>query len=115
MGSVIKICAKHGETEHAVQKGYDRCRKCMYEAVKRRRAKVKLLSVQYKGGKCERCGYDKCIQALEFHHTDPEQKDFAIAGKAQNHPWAVIQAELDKCLMLCANCHREEHVRLRLE
>lgn len=113
--TVIKVCTKHGETVHSVQKRYHRCRKCMYEAVKRRRVKVKQMAVDYKGGKCESCGYDKCHAALEFHHTDPTQKDFAIGPTTHNKAWTVVQAELDKCLMLCANCHREEHVRLRLD
>jgi hypothetical protein len=87
----------------------------MYDAVKRRRAKVKMMAIAYKGGRCETCGYNKCVEALEFHHKDPTQKDFGIGANTHNKAWVVIQAELDKCLMLCANCHREEHVRLRLE
>lgn len=113
--TIVKVCTKHGETVHSVFKDRDRCRKCMYDAVQRRRMKVKKMSVAYKGGCCEHCGYDKCIGALEFHHKDPTQKDFGIASNNHNKAWSVIQAELDKCLMLCANCHREEHERLRLD
>ena len=48
----------------------------------RKRSKLKL--VEYKGGECERCGYNKCIDSLEFHHIDPNEKDFTISGKSFN-------------------------------
>ena len=51
-----------------------RCKKCRSEAVQKRRNKVKLMSIEYKGGKCEICGYDKCIDALEFHHLNSYKK-----------------------------------------
>ncbi len=75
-----------------------------------RRLALKIKAVAYKGGGCERCGYSRSIQALQFHHQDPKAKDFGIGG---HHclTWSRIQAELDKCLMLCANCHTEEHER----
>lgn len=71
----------------------------------RKKAKIKL--VEYKGGKCERCGYNKCIDALEFHHLDPNEKDFSIAGKS----WALerLKKEADKCILVCSNCHKEIH------
>jgi len=72
----------------------------------RRRTKEKL--VAYKGGKCEVCEYDRCLQALEFHHLNPEEKDFTISGKS----WSFerMKAEVDKCILLCSNCHQEvEH------
>ena len=62
----------------------------------------------YKGGKCIECGYDKCPAALEFHHTDPSKKEFGIGG-GYNRSWEVIKLELDKCVMLCSNCHHEKH------
>lgn len=69
------------------------------------------MAVTYKGGKCERCGYDRCIDALEFHHIDPVQKDFTISAKGYTRSWNKVKAELDKCIMLCANCHRELHAQ----
>lgn len=76
----------------------------------RKRQKEK--AVEYKGGKCEKCGYNKCITALEFHHKDPDEKEFSFS-KYANNSWDKVQPELDKCALLCANCHREEHERLR--
>jgi hypothetical protein len=69
---------------------------------------VKLAAVKYKGGACERCGYNKSPYALEFHHRDPSQKDGNIS-RMLSHSWSRVKKELDKCIMLCANCHREEH------
>lgn len=84
----------------------------MVEAVTKRRRKLKILAVDYKGGKCEKCGYDKCIDALEFHHVDPANKDFSISHNGNTRSWDETKTEIDKCIMLCANCHREEHARI---
>ena len=74
-----------------------------------RQSIYKELCVEYKGGKCEICGYDKYIGALDFHHKDPSQKKFNIAAaKLRQFNNETIE-ELDKCQMLCANCHREVH------
>ena len=58
------------------------------------------------GAKCMSCGYDKCSAALEFHHRDPKEKD-----PKWSRGWSLpkLKAELDKCDILCANCHREAH------
>ena len=79
------------------------------EKVSQRRRKLKEMSVEYKGGKCIICGYNKCIEALEFHHLDPSEKDFGISSKGLTRSWDKIKIELDKCICVCANCHREIH------
>ena len=76
-------------------------------AVAKRRKVLKEKSVQYKGGKCELCGYEKCIEALDFHHKDPKTKKFGISHKGYTRSWQDVQGELDKCVLVCANCHRE--------
>lgn len=77
-------------------------------AVKQTRRKIKRLLIEYKGGKCERCGYNKnCPAAYDFHHKDPTAKEFAISKS--NLSLARQKVEIDKCLLLCANCHREIH------
>ena len=75
------------------------------------RIKAKKLLVEYKGGECERCGYKKCIDALDFHHRDPSEKDFTIAGKS----WSFerLKKEADKCILVCSNCHREIHFEIK--
>jgi hypothetical protein len=64
--------------------------------------------VDYLGGRCVRCGYDRCVKAMTFHHRDPAAKEFAIS-QMLDRGWAVLSAELDKCDLLCFNCHMEEH------
>jgi len=68
----------------------------------------KVKAVLYKGGKCQKCDYDRCYASLDFHHRDPTQKD-GVWNKFKGRSWAKIKKELDKCDLLCANCHREEH------
>jgi hypothetical protein len=80
-----------------------------YERVKRRRKKIKILAVLYKGGKCEKCGYNKYFECLSFHHLDPSKKEFTISQKT-NNKWQTIKKELNKCIMLCTTCHGEIHV-----
>lgn len=107
----IRTCKVHGETKFAYYEGAKRwrCLKCQSEATQRRRDKVKLMAIEYKGRKCCKCGYNKCVEALEFHHLDPTQKDFGIASKGYTRSWSKIKAELDKCILVCSNCHREIH------
>ena len=54
------------------------------------------------------------MEALEFHHLDSTHKDFGISSKGYTRSWTKISEELDKCLLLCANCHREVHAGLQL-
>lgn len=82
------------------------------KAVKRRRKKVRDMAVSYKGGKCQLCGYDKCRESLEFHHILKNKKNFGISEKGYTRSWDSIKSELDKCVLLCANCHREWHAGL---
>ena len=110
--SKIKLCPIHGETEfHFYEKsgrnGQWKCLKCESELAVLKKQKYKLKMIQYKGGKCEICGYDKNIAALEFHHLNPEEKEFTVSDT--HHSWEDTQKELDKCICVCANCHRELH------
>ncbi len=79
------------------------------QAVNRRRKELRHKAIVYKGGRCSICGYNKCLQALEFHHSDPSKKDFGISAKGYTRSWEMVSKELDKCILLCANCHREVH------
>lgn len=107
---IFKICDKHGKTQFVKRSDNGvRCKKCAVDAVVKRRKKVKQLAVDYKGGKCSKCDYKKCIDALEFHHIDPKEKDFNISRKGHCTNWERIKLELDKCILVCANCHREIH------
>ncbi len=81
----------------------------MVEAVRKRRIKLRQMARDYKGGKCEICGYKKCSRALSFHHLDPKLKSFGLSDKGLTRSWNKIQEEIDKCILVCANCHMEIH------
>lgn len=74
-------------------------------AVTKRRKTIRQKAIEYKGGKCQQCGYNKCKEALEFHHLS--NKSFGISQKGYTRSWQKVKEELDKCVLLCANCHRE--------
>lgn len=72
------------------------------------RRDLKKRAIEHLGGSCVRCGYNKSTHALEFHHRDSLEKDFTISAYA-NLSWRRVVKEIDKCDLLCANCHREVH------
>ena len=82
-----------------------------YENVKNFRARLKERATYVLGNKCQICGYDKCIQALDFHHVNPEEKEFDFKDNT-NRSWQTTRNEIQKCILLCANCHREVHAGL---
>ena len=107
-----KHCKIHNYVLHVMSSdGRYRCRPCRVDAVQKRRLKIKQQAIEYLGGKCKICGYSKYIGSLEFHHRIPENKEFQISASMS---WNTILKELNKCDLLCANCHREEHEKLRL-
>lgn len=106
----LRECKIHGVFKHTLRKdGHWRCNQCSTESVQKRRLKIKLMSIKYKGGKCIKCGYNKCIAALEFHHLDSNIKDFGISSKGYTKSWEKVKIELDKCELVCSNCHMEIH------
>ena len=96
----------------AEKRTYRERREYLLKAVQKRRERVRLMAVSYKGGRCQVCGYDRCVEALEFHRLDPTRKDFGISSKGYTRSWEKVRAEIDKCLLLCANCHREAHANM---
>ena len=83
-------------------------RKHNAQAVTRARKKVIALAKEAHGNRCKRCGYSTCLAALEFHHIDPANKEFGICD-GQSRSLTRVLTEAKKCVMLCANCHRELH------
>jgi hypothetical protein len=72
------------------------------------RVRTKMRLIEYKGGKCQRCGYNKPIPgAYDFHHRNPEHKDFQLSGKSIN--FETLKNEAEKCDLLCRTCHAEVH------
>lgn len=115
-----KICGKQFEI---IDKGWTRkyCYDCSpYEnencshaqAVTIKRRAIKKMLIKEAGGKCQKCGYDKCERALTFHHIDPSEKDFGLSVRSLSRDIDLLREEMKKCILLCANCHAEEHDRL---
>lgn len=77
--------------------------------VSERRRKLKQMLVEYKGGKCVICGYDGYPGAFDLHHKGDSPKSFGLSMNGITRSWEKIKAEADKCVLLCANCHREVH------
>ena len=74
---------------------------------KNRRETLKEEAVAYKGGSCVICGYNKYLGSLDFHHIDPSDKTSKSFSGGKS--FKSIKDELDKCLLVCSNCHREIH------
>lgn len=101
-----KICNKTYKGGHGQSKGI--CSSCR---VSESRRKKKSALIDYKGGKCIICHYKKCEQVLQFHHLDPNIKEFTLAhSKTLN--FEKLKKEADKCVLVCANCHGEIHAGL---
>jgi hypothetical protein len=79
------------------------------QAVTKRRKRLKEMAVKSKGGKCQICGYSRLISALEFHHLDENNKNFGLSTRGLTRSWEKIRTETKKCILVCANCHREIH------
>ena len=89
-----------------------KCKKCHNQRTAKDGRNKRIKAIKLLGGCCQYCGYDKCSSALEFHHIDPTTKDVNF-GNMRRWSFSKIKKELDNCILLCANCHREEHERLR--
>lgn len=106
MENVCFICEKRYTK---TRKNGDRGELCSSCAVTKQRRLVKSKAIAYKGGCCQMCGYNKCEASLTFHHIDPKQKEFGLSEKGIKRKWEIMQKELDKCILLCHNCHYELH------
>lgn len=113
----MKVCGKCKQrksvSEFTLKKGTDSpvsyCKACHVDIATEKRKTIKRKAIAYKGGKCECCGYRGCEAVFDFHHLNPDEKDFAIAHRGHARSWEDVKVELDKCIMVCANCHREIH------
>ncbi len=101
--TICKLCNKPFKDYQNRQR--NRCGSCN---TKIRRFRSKAAAIKLLGGKCEKCGWHGNQAAMQFHHKDSSKKEFIIGGVA-NKSWDSIKAEMQKCLLLCANCHMIEH------
>lgn len=110
----ITKCSICGETDSLKFTKFNRsvCKSCIHIQRREHRRDCKSDIVNYKGGKCQICGYNKSIFALELHHIDPKTKDAKIVrvlSKSRKFNLGKYKEELDKCILLCCNCHKEVH------
>lgn len=85
------------------------CKGCAAKKSRKPKQRFKEECVAYKGGRCTRCGYGKCPAALEFHHRNPSEKEFSLRDISTVILTEGVKAELDKCDLVCSNCHKEIH------
>lgn len=111
-------CVHHGWTEHVLRVDKEskrwRCKQCDVARTTQRRILHKKTLIAEAGGQCGRCGYGKYYGALQFHHRDPAQKLYVISGKALNKPLDELRAEVQKCDLVCGNCHAELEYQIAL-
>jgi hypothetical protein len=116
--SLRKVCSACGVDKARTEfytsnakKGWvaGKCKVCQ-AAYKRDRAKrlwEKLF--EYMGGECGHCGLDEDCRAIyDLHHINPEEKE-RNPSLLLNGTWEKLKAEVDKCILLCSNCHRRHH------
>ena len=80
------------------------------QAVTIKRRAIKQALVNLKGGKCSICGYNKSLRALQFHHLNPKEKDFTLTKNVKD--FDKLKKEVEKCILVCSNCHAEIHEQL---
>ena len=100
---ICKLCNK--QFKDYQERGRKRCGSCN---TKIRRFRAKAAAIKYLGEKCKKCGWSGNQAALQFHHKDSKGKEFTI-GNVANKSWDAIKSEMQKCILLCANCHMIEH------
>lgn len=118
LSTISKSCLKCGKDFYPKKQAKVRkyCYDCVPEEIYNGNGNVirklaKKWVLDYKGNQCEICGYNKCSAALELHHLNPSEKDFNLSDRDLSLDWPLIKKEVDKCILICANCHREEHAK----
>lgn len=105
-------CVKCGVPVNGTGRDKSWCKPCYNKHRQSRWREIKTAEVDRRGGACVRCGWrpssPREYAALEFHHIDPTKKEYQVASvwlaRAERR-----EAELEKCEMICANCHRIHH------
>lgn len=119
MKKVCKICENEFDTESSTRLY---CYNCSGESTRKNnetrkhqktilRRSMKLQAIKLLGEKCSICGYDRCVDALEFHHKNPKEKDFKL-GSGNTISWDEYKEEALKCILVCSNCHKEIHYKM---
>ena len=118
MKRICEICNRNFESNSSTRKY---CYDCSGDSTRSKnetrkhqktilRRSMKLQAIKLLGGKCSICGYNRCIDALEFHHKDPSVKEFKL-GSRNTMSWSEYKNEAMKCILVCSNCHKEIHYK----
>lgn len=101
-------CSPHAarSLRYAMQSPERKAQICLAVSQLGHRRKLQLIKMA--GGKCIECGYDKCFRSLSFHHRDPSLKSFPCSGNGLIRKWSLVLKEVEKCDLLCLNCHAEK-------
>ena len=103
------------KAETEFYRGNGKCKRCILDREKKHYRERVLWAIGLLGGECEHCHLkDAPPEVYDFHHTTPSEKEYSLV-KIMRYKLHKLQAELDKVILLCANCHRMEHARLRRE
>lgn len=86
------------------------CKDCVNEQTLERQRARKDEAIKLLGGKCQICGGVFHPAVYDFHHKDPDEKDFSF-GHGRNLSMEKLKIELEKCILVCANCHRTLHAK----
>lgn len=87
------------------------CKQCNNKISQQKILDRKRKCVEYKGGKCSICGYNRYFGSLDFHHLDPTKKESDISS-LRTYSLEKLRKELDKCILVCKNCHGEIHSKI---
>ena len=103
-------CSRCGETDPKkfIKGRYTECKKCRNEYNNKKNRSQRERVVEYLGGKCACCGYDKYICSLDIHHLDPSTKD-KYFDHYSGWSWDRLEKEVSNCILLCRNCHTAFH------
>lgn len=92
------------------------CKNCRRKS---KRLAYRISAAEYKNNECEICGLKRNtiddLEIFDFHHKDKSNKSFELSDNIESKNWDIVKQELDKCVMLCANCHRKQHLYIRNE
>jgi len=104
----LKNCKHHGLTEYYYKGNY-----CVLCNKTYKNEKLQQI-IDYMGGKCVHCGYNKCNRVLDCHHLNPNEKEYTVAQMV-GKKWSFIEQEIKKCILLCNNCHRIIHLKKEIK
>jgi len=108
------LCSRCGDTDpehfYTTNKAKSKCKKCHTMETHQKQRNLKGKAIEYLGGKCLDCGleYNNNSWLFDFHHRDPSDKEWNW-GNRRTSNWEKLKTEIDKCDLLCSNCHRTRH------